>query len=179
MRVIRIEKDILPYIACTQFHDEVSIVILKSDLLVTSVLLKKHINYQYSILTCISGLDLLVETYRFGIVYEFLSILHNSRLKIKVYTNETTGVKSLVSVYKNANWWEREVWDMFGIFIEDHPDLRRILTDYGFEGFPLRKDFPLTGYQENFFDANAKLVVAVSVELAQDFRSFTAETHYK
>jgi len=107
------------------------------------------------------------------VVYDLLSLLHNSRLKLKVYTNEITGVKSLVSIYKNSDWWEREVWDMFGIFIEDHPDLRRILTDYGFEGFPLRKDFPLSGYHEVTYDYLARQVVEVKVELPQDFRNFS------
>ena len=109
---------------------------------------------------------------RFEVVYNLLSLKHNLRLCVKVTTDEATPVPSAVSVYSTANWFEREVWDLFGVFFSDHPDLRRIMTDYGFEGHPLRKDFPLTGYVEVRYDEEQKRVVYEPVKLTQDFRSF-------
>jgi len=99
-------------------------------------------------------------------------LTQNLRVRVKVSTDETTPVPSLTGVYSSAGWWEREAWDLFGIYFSDHPDLRRILTDYGFEGHPLRKDFPLTGYVEIRYDDKQKRVVYEPVKLAQDFRSF-------
>ena len=90
--------------------------------------------------------------------------------------NEVISVPSVIDIYVNANWWEREVWDLFGIYFENHPDLRRILTDYGFEGYPLRKDFPLYGFIEVRYDESKKQVVSEPIELTQEFRSFTFQT---
>ncbi|XP_036181810.1 NADH dehydrogenase [ubiquinone] iron-sulfur protein 3, mitochondrial isoform X2 [Myotis myotis] len=106
------------------------------------------------------------------IVYNLLSLRFNSRIRVKTYTDELTPIESSVSVHKAANWYEREIWDMFGVFFANHPDLRRILTDYGFEGHPFRKDFPLSGYVELRYDDEVKRVVAEPVELAQEFRKF-------
>jgi NADH:ubiquinone oxidoreductase subunit C len=105
-----------------------------------------------------------------------LSLVFNNRIRVKTYVNEITPVMSVVPFYPCANWWEREVWDLYGIFFENHPDLRRILTDYGFEGHPMRKDFPLTGYVELKYDESRKRIVVEPVKLAQEFRSFTFET---
>jgi NADH-quinone oxidoreductase subunit C len=96
----------------------------------------------------------------------------NHRLRVKVATDEDTPVPSVVSVYPSANWFERETWDLYGVFFADHPDLRRILTDYGFDGHPLRKDFPLTGYVELRYDPDQRRVVYEPVKLTQDFRTF-------
>lgn len=109
---------------------------------------------------------------RFEVVYNLLSIKHNQRVRVKLSTDEDTPVPSSVPVYSAANWMEREVWDMYGVFFSDHPDLRRILSDYGFEGHPLRKDFPLTGYVECRYDEDQKRVVYEPVRLTQDFRTF-------
>ncbi|XP_072786015.1 NADH dehydrogenase [ubiquinone] iron-sulfur protein 3, mitochondrial isoform X2 [Taeniopygia guttata] len=106
------------------------------------------------------------------IVYNLLSLRFNSRIRVKTYTDELTPIDSAVPVHKAANWYEREVWDMYGVFFANHPDLRRILTDYGFEGHPFRKDFPLSGYVEVRYDDEVKRVVAEPVELAQEFRKF-------
>lgn len=114
-------------------------------------------------------------TYRFGVVYEILSTLNNSRLRVKVFSNETTFISSIMSVYVNSDWWEREVFDMYGIYFLNHKDLRRILTDYGFEGFPQRKDFPLSGYIELKYDLPKKCVSSEALELAQEFRNFSSE----
>ena len=109
---------------------------------------------------------------RFEVVYNLLSLTQNERVRIKVTTDEDTPVPSCVPIFNAANWFEREVWDMYGVFFSDHPDLRRILTDYGFEGHPLRKDFPLTGYVELRYDEDLKRVVYEPVKLVQEFRSF-------
>ena len=105
-----------------------------------------------------------------------LSLVFAQRLRVKAFLNEITPISSVVPVFPCANWWEREVWDMYGIFFENHPDLRRILSDYGFEGYPMRKDFPLYGYIELRYDENHKRIVAEPVEFAQEFRYFDFET---
>ena len=109
---------------------------------------------------------------RFDVVTHLLSPKYIRRIRIKVETDERTPVPSLVGVFPAANWYEREVWDLFGVYFSDHPDLRRLLTDYGFEGHPLRKDFPMTGYVEVRWDDEQKRVVTEPVNLNQAFRSF-------
>lgn len=109
---------------------------------------------------------------RFDVVYNFLSLRHNHRIRVKVQASEEDLVPSAVDLYSTALWFEREVWDMYGIMFDGNPDLRRILTDYGFEGHPLRKEFPLTGYVELRYDEEQKRVVYEPVQLQQDFRSF-------
>eukprot|EP00057_Strongylocentrotus_purpuratus_P023510 XP_011677984.1 PREDICTED: NADH dehydrogenase [ubiquinone] iron-sulfur protein 3, mitochondrial [Strongylocentrotus purpuratus] len=106
------------------------------------------------------------------LVYNLLSLRYNERIRIKTYTDELSAVDSLVPVFKAADWLEREVWDMYGVFFANHPDLRRILTDYGFEGHPLRKDFPLSGFVEVRYDDELKRVVAEPLEMTQEFRKF-------
>ena len=167
---------ILPTIVIQQIRNENIIICNSKNILVLLKILKQHINYQYKILTAISGVDLLGKTYRFSVVYELLSLTFNSRIRVKLFVDEITSVVSVVSLYINANWWEREIWDLYGIYFENHPDLRRILTDYGFEGHPLRKDFPLSGHVEVRYDESKKRVVTETVELAQEFRSFSLET---
>jgi NADH dehydrogenase (ubiquinone) Fe-S protein 3 len=105
-------------------------------------------------------------------VYLLLSLRYNQRIRIKTYTDELTPVDSVTPLFQGANWYEREVWDMYGVFFADHPDLRRILTDYGFVGHPFRKDFPLTGYVEVRYDDEVKRVVCEPLELTQEFRKF-------
>lgn len=109
---------------------------------------------------------------RFEVVYSLLSLRHNHRVRIKLHANEDTLIPSVTKVYSAAGWFEREIWDMYGLMFEGHPDLRRILTDYGFEGHPQRKDFPLTGYVELRYDEEQKRVVYEPVTLTQDFRNF-------
>lgn len=120
----------------------------------------------------ICGVDYPEREKRFEVVYNLLSLKHNLRIRLKVLTDEDRAVPSVVSIWPTANWFEREVWDMYGVFFSDHPDLRRILTDYGFDGHPLRKDFPLTGYVEVRYDDEQRRVVYEPVKLRQDFRSF-------
>ena len=120
----------------------------------------------------VCGVDWPGREQRFDVVYHLLSMKHNQRVRVKVATDEETPVASVTAVFSAAGWFEREVWDMYGVTFSGHPDLRRILTDYGFEGHPLRKDFPLTGYVEMRYDDEAKRVVYEPVKLTQDFRSF-------
>jgi NADH-quinone oxidoreductase subunit C len=118
------------------------------------------------------GVDWPEREERFDVVYNLLSVSLNQRVRVVVPASETTPVPSVCAVWPVATWWEREAWDLFGIIFSDQPDLRRILTDYGFEGHPLRKDFPLTGYVEVRYDEDRKQVVYEPVRLTQDFRNF-------
>jgi NADH-quinone oxidoreductase subunit C len=120
----------------------------------------------------ICGVDYPGRERRFDVVYHLLSPRHNSRIRIKVETDEVTPVPSVIDVFPAANWFEREAYDLYGILFSGHPDLRRILTDYGFEGHPLRKDFPLTGFVEVRYDEEQKRVVYEPVKLQQEFRNF-------
>jgi NADH-quinone oxidoreductase subunit C len=120
----------------------------------------------------VCGVDYPGRAERFEVVYNLLSLTHNRRIRVKVHTDADTPVPSVTPVFSSANWWEREAWDLFGIYFINHPDLRRILTDYGFEGHPLRKDFPLTGYVEVRYDEDQRRVVYEPVKLPQEFRSF-------
>jgi NADH-quinone oxidoreductase subunit C len=120
----------------------------------------------------VAGVDYPDREERFDVVYHLLSLRQNQRVRVKLTTGENMPVPSVTPVFSAAGWWEREAWDLYGIFFADHPDLRRILTDYGFEGHPLRKDFPLTGYVELRYDDDQKRVVYEPVKLTQEFRSF-------
>jgi len=126
----------------------------------------------FKVLADICGVDFPDRPERFEVVYNLLSMRHNQRIRIKVTTDEETPVPSATRVFSAANWYEREVWDMYGVMFSDHPDLRRILTDYGFDGFPLRKDFPLTGFVQVRYDEEKKRVVNEPVQLGQEFRRF-------
>ena len=127
---------------------------------------------EFKILIDICGVDYPNRGRRFDVVYHLLSVAQNSRIRVKAETDETTTVPSSASIYPAANWFEREAFDLYGILFSGHPDLRRILTDYGFSGHPMRKDFPLTGYVEVRYDDEQKRVVYEPVRLTQDFRSF-------
>ena len=167
-------KNIVPIISY-DFNNNI-VVVSNQELFFLLKCLKLHFNYQYSLLSCISGVDFLGKTYRFGIVYDLLSLAFNQRIRVKTFVNEITPVTSITSLYINANWWEREIWDLFGVYIDNHPDLRRILTDYGFEGHPMRKDFPCYGFIELRYDESKKRIVVEPVVLAQEFRLFTFQT---
>ncbi|XP_064599398.1 NADH dehydrogenase [ubiquinone] iron-sulfur protein 3, mitochondrial-like [Liolophura sinensis] len=134
--------------------------------------LKDHHNGQFVNLSDIAGMDVPSRQYRFEIIYNLLSLRYNSRIRVKTYTDELTPLDSACSVFAAADWYEREIWDMYGVFFANHPDLRRILTDYGFEGHPQRRDFPLSGYVEVRYDDEVKRVVVEPIELTQEFRKF-------
>ena len=151
---IKVKKDILIYVLNT----------LKED---------KDLDFKQLIDIC--AVDYPNKEDRFEIVYHLLSLGLNQRIRIKVLVKDGEILPSVVSCYSAANWFEREIWDLFGIVFSGHPDLRRILTDYGFEGYPLRKDFPLTGFVEVSYDDKEKRVINQSVDLTQDFRTFDFE----
>ena len=129
-------------------------------------------NCQFKQLVDITAVDHPDQPERFEIVYNLLSLKHNQRIRVKLTTDEETPVPSACGLFNAANWFEREVWDLYGVYFSEHPDLRRILTDYGFEGHPLRKDFPLTGYVEVRYDEAQKRVVYEPVKLVQEYRQF-------
>jgi NADH-quinone oxidoreductase subunit C len=150
-----------------------AILIVKRDRIVAALTkLRDASDFQFEQLIDICGVDYPDRPERFEIVYSLLSVSLNQRIRVKVTTDEDTPVPSVVGVYPSANWFERETWDLYGVFFSDHPDLRRILTDYGFDGHPMRKDFPLTGYVEMRYDPDQRRVVYEPVKLQQDFRTF-------
>ncbi len=134
--------------------------------------LRDDANCRFRVLVDLSGVDFPERAERFEVVYNLLSISQNHRVRVKLTTDEKTPVPSVIGVFSSANWYERETWDLYGIFFSDHPDLRRILTDYGFRGHPMRKDFPMTGYVEVRYDEEQKRVVYEPVKLTQAFRTF-------
>jgi len=134
--------------------------------------LRDDSNCQFKVLVDLTAVDYPEREDRFELVYILLSLSQNQRIKVKLTVGEDVAVPTASEVFSAANWYERETWDMYGIYFSDHPDLRRILTDYGFEGHPLRKDFPLTGRVEVRYDETQKRVVYDPVSLTQDFRSF-------
>ena len=166
-------QKVLPILKIQIHQNDISIVVKKTHLLNTLFFLKNHLNYQFKILTCISGVDYPENKYRFKLIYELLSVKYNIRIRVKVFTHELMPIESVESIFKAASWYESEIWDMFGIFFIKHPNLVRLLTDYGFEGYPLRKDFPLSGFVEASYDYTRKRVTHERVELSQEYRAFT------
>jgi NADH-quinone oxidoreductase subunit C len=173
--------DLADYVNATLTEDVVSATVERDELVVLArtdaiikvlSFLRDDTNCQFKVCVDVCGVDHPERERRFDVVYHLLSLKHNQRVRVKVETDEETPVPSATAVYSSANWYEREAWDLYGILFSDHPDLRRILTDYGFEGHPLRKDFPLTGHVEVRYDEVEKRVVYEPVRLTQDFRSF-------
>ncbi|KAK0709434.1 hypothetical protein B0T26DRAFT_754643 [Lasiosphaeria miniovina] len=154
------------------WKDELTIYICPSGVIPVFTFLKYNTAAEFTQCSTITAVDFPTRDQRFEIVYNLLSVRHNSRIRVKTYADETSPVPSVTSLYDGANWYEREVYDLFGVFFTGHPDLRRILTDYGFEGHPLRKDFPLTGYTEIRYDEEKKRIVTEPLELTQAFRNF-------
>jgi NADH-quinone oxidoreductase subunit C len=160
-------KDMLSHV---QGHDEDSISVKREAVAGVMIALRDRMEYQQ--LMEIAGVDYPERAERFEVVYHLLSLTRNHRLRVRVAASEATPVPSVTGIWPNAGWLEREVFDMFGVLFSGNADLRRILTDYGFEGHPFRKDFPLTGYVEMRYSEEQKRVVYEPVKLAQDFRSF-------
>jgi NADH dehydrogenase (ubiquinone) Fe-S protein 3 len=136
------------------------------------IFLRDHTNTQYKVLSSISGVDYPNREQRFEVSYDLLSIKYNHRIRIKTFIDDLNPLESITSIFPAASWWEREIWDLYGVFFQNHPDLRRILTDYGFEGHPMRKDFPLSGYTEVRYDEIKKRVICEPLELPQEYRNF-------
>ena len=154
------------------YNSEITLIVKSKDILEVLLFFKNHFLCQFKVLTCISGVDYPKNKYRFSIVYELLSIRYNSRLKIKIFTYELGSVESVNSIFLASSWFESEIWDMFGVFFKNHVNLKRILTDYGFQGYPLRKDFPLSGFIEMRYNETQKRVVSEFIELSQEYRTF-------
>ncbi len=176
MLVFKKINKIAPLFAYSFLKNEHTFSVLQKNLLLVLTFFKNHINFQYNVLSTISAVDFMSSKYRFSIVYDLLSVIFVSRLRFKVCINEIMSVPSIMTIFNCANWWEREIWDLYGIYFKNHFDLRRLLTDYGFEGYPMRKDFPLMGFIELRYDSNKKRILMEQVVLAQDLRVFTFES---
>ena len=153
-------------------YGELSITAKAADIVKVATFLRDDAACQFVSIIDITAVDRPSREQRFDVVYHLLSPRLNQRIRVKAPTDEVTPVPSLIEVYAGADWYEREAFDLYGVLFSGHPDLRRILTDYGFEGHPLRKDFPLTGYVEVRYDDELKRVVYDPVRLAQEFRNF-------
>ncbi|GBE43145.1 NADH-quinone oxidoreductase subunit C 1 [bacterium BMS3Bbin10] len=153
-------------------HGDLTLAVARESVPETLKFLKGDARCLFDCFIDIAGVDYPERKRRFDVVYHLLSPRQNLRIRVKTSTDETTPVPSVVDIFPGANWFEREAFDLFGILFSGHPDLRRILTDYGFQGHPLRKDFPLTGFVEMRYDEDLKRVVYEPVKLAQEFRSF-------
>ncbi|KAI9000255.1 hypothetical protein BC832DRAFT_147655 [Gaertneriomyces semiglobifer] len=154
------------------YKDELTLYVAPTALIPVMLFLRDHSACQFKQIVDVAGVDFPSRPNRFEIVYNMLSIRFNTRIRVKTYATEVSPVPSVTPLFPGANWFEREAYDMYGIYFVNHPDLRRILTDYGFEGYPLRKDFPLTGYVEVRYDDERKRVVAEPLELTQHLRAF-------
>ncbi len=192
----KLEQFLPQHVYIEKFNDnDIYIVTTPDNLINVLTFLKKNTFFQFKTLSDICVVDwlekrnikdletspisstkrmkrILNQSKRFEVIYNLLSVTRQKRIFVKVYVDAMDTLPTATTTFRVANWWEREVWDMYGIFFKNHPDLRRILTDYGFEGFPLRKDFPLSGYTEVVYDDDKKRVVTEAIELAQEFRHF-------
>ena len=160
-------------------HNQLYLSINSEDLLDVILLLKTNKDTKFKQLIDITAVDYPENKKRFKVVYLLLSHEFNQRILVSYFINENEKISSLVNIFPSANWMEREIFDMYGIKFNDHPDLRRILTDYGFEGFPLRKDFPLTGHNEVRYSEEDKKVIYEPVKLEQNYRNFDYESPWE
>lgn len=150
----------------------ISVVVFSANIVRALMFLRDHPKMRFTQLVDLSGVDYPKKTIRYQLVYHLLSHTTNQRLMVKIASDALVAIPSVINVYPNANWYEREIWDMFGIHFDNHPDLRRILCDYNFSGYPLRKDFPISGYNEVFFNQKSGNVEYKELNLNQDFRKF-------
>ncbi len=153
-------------------NGELAITVRRDSIVKVLTVLRDDQRFLFKQLVDVCGVDWPEREERLEVVYNLLSLKFNRRIRVKLTTRDGVTVPSATAVFTSANWFERETWDLFGVLFDDHPDLRRILTDYGFEGHPLRKDFPLSGYIEIRYDDELKRVVYEPVKFAQDFRNF-------
>ena len=158
---------------------ELTVTVARDEIVKVMTTLRDDPAFRFEVLIDICGVDYPAREDRFDVVYHLLSPRKNQRIRLKVTTDEEHPVPSVVDVFPAANWFAREAYDMYGILFSGHPDLRRLLTDYGFQGYPLRKDFPLTGYVEVRYDDEQKRVVYEPVRLNQEFRSFDFESPWE
>ncbi len=168
-----IQEKLADQIVSAEFQkDELCVVVKPAYIVPFLMYLRDEPSCAFRQLVDVCGADYPDRPQRFEVVYNLLSLKHNCRIRVKVITDENTPVDSAAGVFSSAGWFERETWDLYGIYFNNHPDLRRILTDYGFDGHPLRKDFPLTGFVELRYDEEQRRVVYEPVQLTQDFRRF-------
>lgn len=160
----------LPTFKLELHNDEIALMTHNFFVVKAIAHLSKHFKYNFKMLTCISGLDYPNSLQRFRVVYELLSLKYNSRIRVKILADELIPVDTIESIIPGASWWESETWDMLGVFFDKQQNLVRLLTDYGFEGYPLRKDFPLSGFLESRYSPSKRRVVYESVELSQEYR---------
>ena len=160
-------------------NDELTIYVDKEFLLPLMEQLKTHPDFLFRTLIDVTAIDYLGEQQRFQVIYNLLSMHHNQRVRIKVSLSEGDEIPSITDIFASSDWYEREVFDMYGIKFKNHPDLRRILTDYGFKGHPLRKDFPLTGFNEVRYSEKEKKVIYEPVKLEQNYRNFDYESPWE
>jgi NADH-quinone oxidoreductase subunit C len=160
-------------------HEQLYIKIDSEDLISVTLFIKNNENTKFKQLIDVTVVDYPENTQRFKVVYLFLSHEFNQRIILSYLISENEVIPSLTSIYPSSNWMEREVFDMYGVKFKDHPDLRRILTDYGFEGHPLRKDFPLTGHTETRYSEEQKKVIKEPVKLEQNYRNFDYESPWE
>jgi NADH-quinone oxidoreductase subunit C len=153
-------------------HGELTVTVPAGDIVAAVTALRDDERCRYVSIIDVTAIDWPGRERRFDVVYHFLSPSHNRRVRVKIEVGEATAVASIIAVFPGADWFEREVYDLYGVPFTGHPDMRRLLTDYGFEGHPLRKDFPLTGFVEVRWDEEQKRVVYDPVRLAQEFRNF-------
>lgn len=165
-------KDLCPILRFQMNESDISLIIAAGLLTHVLFFFKGHSLSQFKCLTCLSGIDYPEKEYRFKIVYELLTVRYNNRLKLKTTVDDTKPAHSAIGLFFASKWQEAETWDMFGIFFVNHLNLVRLLTDYGFEGFPARKTFPLTGYTESRYSETKKSVVREIIELNQEYRNF-------
>lgn len=173
IKFIKNLKTILPCILSYNYDkNTLNLVVNPKDLFFVLTVLNLHSTLQYKLLTSITGVDYPDRKKRFEIIYELLSVRFNSRVRVKTLVNEVMPIKSVHTLFPAATWWEREIWDLFGVFFDSNHEIKRILTDYGFDGHPLRKDFPLSGYVESRYNDKIKRIVSEPLEHAQHFRFF-------
>ena len=161
------------------FNDNIILVVKPKFLFNILLFLNNNILQQFKLLTSISGVDYPMNKYRFSVVYEILSIRYNYRLRIKTFTHELLNLESCEKIYSAANWYECEIWDLYGVFFFQNEEIKRILTDYGFEGHPLRKDFPLSGFFEFRYNDAKKRVIFEPLQLSQELRFYEFTTPWE
>jgi NADH-quinone oxidoreductase subunit C len=179
MTAIELKPGIATKAQSTVVRGEQTLTVASTDIVEVLTYLRDDAKCQFVVLIDICGVDYPEREKRFDVVYHLLSPRLNQRIRVKTSTDETAQIASVNDVFPAANWYEREAYDMFGIRFSGHPDLRRLLTDYGFQGYPLRKDFPLTGFVEVRYDDDAKRVVYEPVKLNQQFRNFDFESPWE
>jgi len=173
MNPLQIINQLVPSTFISDREVEFELQVAPANLLQLLEILKAHSLTQLKNLMEITAADITANALRFYVTYFLLSVEYNARVRVSVQTDELLPLMSVTSLYNSINWYERELFDMFGVMFVNHPDLRRILTDYGFQGYPLRKDFPLSGFTDLFYNDARKLLVYEPVELAQNFRQFS------